>query len=145
MRACEITATIKAPASAVWSRLAAVCEWPSWLPTVSSVIPAGDQQLAIGRQYQIVQPRLRPATWTVTEFTPGRSFTWESRSPGVMVMAQHIVTNIGADTSTVLLRITFAGLLAPVAFLLGRRLTNEYIGREAEAIRTVVERSHGAA
>jgi len=73
------------------------------------------------------------------------SFTWETKSPGVTVTAQHIVTEAGADTSTILLRVVFEGLLAQVAFFLGRRLTSEYIGREAEAIRTVVEGPHGAA
>lgn len=67
------------------------------------------------------------------------------RSPGVTVTAEHRVAEVDSGRCAVLLRVTFQGLLAPLAFLVARRLTREYIGREAEALRTTTEAERGAA
>lgn len=60
-------------------------------------------------------------------------------------MAEHRVTRVGDRECTVLLRVSFRGLLAPLVFRLAGPLTREYIGREAEALRAATEGPDGAA
>lgn len=145
MRACETSVTINAPAHLIWLHLTSVCAWPRWLPTVTSVTPLGVVELGEGLQYRVVQPKLRPSVWCVTEVSAGKSFTWITKSPGLIVTAEHMVSPTSATTSTVFLRVSFHGLLSPLAFPLARRLTSEYIQQEGLALRNLVESLHGAA
>jgi uncharacterized membrane protein len=79
----ERTVTIAAPPDRVWSVVVDVDRWPERIPTVDAVERLDDGPLAVGSRTRLQQPRLPAGVWTITELTPGRSFTWESRSPGV--------------------------------------------------------------
>ena len=60
-----------------------VVAWPAWLPTVSSVQALQGRSPEVGARYVVVQPKLRPTTWVVTELAPPQRSTWEARSPGL--------------------------------------------------------------
>ncbi|MBL8327071.1 MAG: SRPBCC family protein [Rubrivivax sp.] len=133
------TQQIAAPAHLVWDRIADVMAWPEWLPTVVRVEAMSSGSLAVGSSFRVLQPRLRPATWTVSQLIPGSSFAWESSSPGLRMRANHTVEASSHGGSLIRLEFQFSGALAPaVAWLLGG-LTRRYLVTEAESLRAHAE------
>jgi len=133
------TTAIAAPPERVWPPLADVTRWPDWLSTMISVQPLGPEPLTIGASYRITQPRLRPAVWTVVRLEPLRSFSWETRSPGVRVLADHSLRPLPDGSTSVTLEIRFSGPLSALARGLGGALTREYLVREAASLKLRVE------
>src|SRR6516165_257966 len=74
---------------AVWRVLADVEHWREWTPTVLEIKPLGDTGLTVGARYRIVQPKLRPAIYELTESIPNQTFTWVQKLPGGAVIADH--------------------------------------------------------
>ena len=72
--------------------------------------------------------------WTVTELTPGRSFTWATSSPGVRLSAEHILTERDGKVDA-LLTFTMSGPLAPVASLLAGRMVRRFVDTEATSLK----------
>ena len=139
MPSYEASVSIAASRDSVWRVLAAVAAWSTWLPTVTSVEPLDSQALGSGARYKIIQPKLRPATWTVTDLAPPNRFAWESRSPGVLVVADHVIEEPSPGNSHVVLRVSFSGLLAPLVGRLTRSVTERYLAQEAAALKVQVE------
>ena len=124
--------------------LSAVAKWPEWLPTVISVEALDGQSLTLGARYKIIQPRLRPTTWVVTKLEPLHRFAWESRSPGVVVVADHIIEEASSGKSNVVLRVSFSGLFgAPIGWLV-RPITQRYLAQEAAALKLTVARANAS-
>ncbi|MEU7478443.1 SRPBCC family protein [Lentzea sp. NPDC042327] len=138
MPGLQHTVTIAAPPAKVWEVVSDVERWPERIPTVDSVERLDAGPLAVGSRTRLVQPRLSPAVWTVTELTEGTSYTWQSRSAGVTVTAAHVVEPL-ADGSRLTLTLTMSGLMAGVGWLLTRSLTSRYVKAEAAAVKTAVE------
>ncbi len=109
---------INAPSEVVWELVTDVTSWPEYMPTVQSVERLEEGPLRLGARALIKQPGQQRALWTVTEFTPGHTFTWESRRQGVMMTGSHRVEADDAGTRSTLV-LTMSGPLAPV---LGRML-----------------------
>ncbi|MGE0355030.1 MAG: SRPBCC family protein [Gemmatimonadales bacterium] len=138
-RPVTATAVIAAPPERAWALMADVLRWPEWLPTVTSVQPLGPGVLTLGARYRITQPRLRPAVWKVVGLEPQRSFSWETRSPGVRALADHSVRPLPDGSTSLTLRVRFSGPLSPLARVLAGRLTREYVAREATLLKRRVE------
>ena len=132
--------SIAAPVEPVWRVLAAVVAWPEWLPTVTSVQPLDGNALKVGFRYVVRQPKLRPATWVVTELEPLK-FVWQARSPGLLMIAEHTVEEKSAGTSQVTLRFSFNGLLGVPVGKLFRSITESYLAQEAASLKSKVEGS----
>lgn len=134
MRPFSKTIGISASPAKVWQILVDVDQWPQWTKSVTSVERLNENVMAAGAQVRIVQPKLKPAVWTVTQWLPERSFTWISKSPGVTVTAGHEVvrTSAGCD---VVLTIHFGGMLGGLVGLIAGRLTNEYMAMEANGLK----------
>lgn len=131
----DITAT----ASEVWNALANVTVWPEWLPTVLEVQPLAGQVLSVGAKFKIIQPKLRPTVWEVTELHPGENFAWQASSPGLMLWANHTVVELLDRRSEVLLEFRFSGILAPLIALLAGSVTKRYLAIEAASIKRRAE------
>jgi len=131
--------SIAAPRESVWRVLAAVVAWPQWLPTVSGVQPLDGNPLQIGFRYTVRQPKLRPATWVVTELEPPRCFVWEARSPGLLMIAAHTIEEHSPGKSDVILRFAFTGLLGAPTGWLFRSVTERYLAEELASLKLVVE------
>jgi hypothetical protein len=130
----EVTRGTTLPAEVLWPVLSEVRAWGSWLPTVDSVVPVEpDRPDEVGASYVVLQPGLPRATWTITQWVPGESFTWESRSPGVRSVGTHELRP-GPDGASVRLGIEWSGPLAGVVRLLLGGRTRDYVTREAEAL-----------
>ena len=107
------TQTIDAPAEVVWRLATDVAAWPEFMPTVQSVERLEEGPLRLGARAMIKQPGQRRALWTVTQMTPGHSFSWESRRRGVTMTGHHRVEQEGTATRSTLV-LTMSGPLAPV-------------------------------
>ena len=138
--------TVDAPAERVWQVYSDVERWPEWTASVSTARFEAVGPLAIGARVRIKQPRLPAVTWTVTALEPGRSWTWENRSPGATTSADHQLTPLDDGRTHVDLSIEQRGVLGrPLGWLL-RRLTRRYLRLEAEGLRRCSEeRSAGSA
>lgn len=135
----DITAT----ASEVWNALANVTVWPEWLPTVLEVQPLAGQVLSVGAKFKIIQPKLRPTVWEVTELHPGENFAWQASSPGLMLWANHTVVELPDRRSEVLLEFRFSGILAPLIALLAGAVTKRYLAIEVASIKRRAEVTAG--
>lgn len=139
MRTYTATALIAAPPERVWSVLVDVLRWPEWLPTVTAIAPLDTTPFAVGARYNVTQPKLRPAIWSVVHLEPNHSFAWESRSPGLRTLANHSLSSAPGGSTGVTLQIDFAGPLSLLAVALAGRLTKEYLAREAASLKQRVE------
>ena len=130
---------IDAPAPRVWEHVQDVERWPELLETVTSVEPLSPGPLATGSRYRVVQPRLRPAVWSVTAFVPGRSFRWVAPNPGVATSGDHTVTPLGDGRSRLDIAIEHRGPLAWLVGRLTRKLTEDYLTKECAGIKRAAE------
>jgi uncharacterized membrane protein len=135
----EASTEIDAPAPRVWEHVQDVERWPDLLETVTSVEPLTPGPLATGSRYRVVQPRLRPAVWSVTAYVPGRSFRWVSPNPGVATTGDHTVTPLGDQRARLDLTIEHRGPLAWLVGRLTRRLTEDYLAKECAGIKRAAE------
>lgn len=132
----EATRDVDAPVEAVWPVVVDVERWPEWTPTVDSVTRLDDGGFGVGSRVEIRQPRLPKARWEVTDVAsdgPGRSFTWESVSPGIRTIARHQVAPREGG-SRVTLSIDQTGPLGAVVALVWRGLIQRYIETEAKSL-----------
>jgi len=139
MPSYQTSILINANHETIWKQLSNVAAWADWLPTITSVKPLDDAPLKMGSRYAIVQPKLQPATWTVTLIEPPSRFTWESRMPGIVTVGDHILEHLEPDTTKVTLRITFSGFLSGLIGLMYGALTQNYIETEAKTLKQKTE------
>ena len=112
---------------------------------MTSVEPLDGPLLRLGSRYRIIQPRLRAATWVVTALEPPLRFAWEVRSPGLRVVADHIIDELPSGRSTVILRVSSSGLIGTVLGRLTRSITQRYLAREAHALKLELEGANAGA
>ena len=139
MAAYEATSEIQAPAERVWAELSAVEAWPQWMPTVTRVEPLREATLQVGRRYRVTQPKLRPEVWTVSAVEPDRRFEWRAKSPGMELVADHVIESKGPDAARVRLRFEFNGLVGALLGAVFGALTRDYLRQEAQALKRRAE------
>ena len=134
----ETTVDINATPETVWKLLIDVERWPDMTDSVDRV-ELLDEPIALSARARVHQPKLPAAIWTVTAFEENRTFTWESRSPGVTTTAAHELATTPNGTVTVHLTLDQKGPLAPLFALLTGRLTRRYVTMEATGLKTKAE------
>ena len=132
-------AALAAPRAGTWAVLPAAERWPEGPDPVPPVPRLDRGALGVGSRVRIEQPRLRPAVWTVTEWSPVDGFVWTWSSPGLSISAAHRVTGPAAP-SRATLAIDVAGLLAPVISFVYGRLMRRYLAMEAAGLKSRSER-----
>lgn len=131
--------TVDAPASRVWQVLTDVEHWPELTASMTSVRGLDGPRPAPGARFEVRQPRLRRAVWTVTRLDEGTAFDWESRAPGVRSRGTHLLEPDGSATRLTL-TIDQSGVLAwPVALLAGTMI-RRYLALEARGIASACAR-----
>jgi uncharacterized protein YndB with AHSA1/START domain len=130
----HISIDIAAPPARVWSVMSDIERWHEWTSSVTSITRLDGGPLRIGARARIRQPRLPRADWTITDIRDGLGFTWESRSPGVTVLATHFVEPSPIGTRATL-SLTFLGLLAPLVAWMTQSLNNRYLALEAAGLK----------
>ena len=131
--------SINASQADTWQALADVSHWHEWTPTVAKVEVLDQPGLKLNHRYKVYQPKLQPATWTITVLTPPAGFTWESRAPGMVMRAEHTLKSIGANQIELALKFSFQGLLGELIGRLYRGTVQSYIATEAQSLKKRVE------
>jgi len=134
----QTSITINAKQEAVWNVLSEVAHWSDWVPTVIKTEVFDTLELKLNNRYKVYQPKLQPAEWTVTKLTSS-SFTWESKMPGMHMVAEHSVSSKGADQAEVILTFAFNGWLGNILGKMYGKMTQEYIETEAQSLKKRVE------
>jgi hypothetical protein len=135
----ESKIAITAPRDRIWTVVADVVRWAEWTPTVTRVEPVDSATPSLGARFRVLQPRLRPAVWTITDFRPGQGFVWETRFPAARVAAEHWIYPASGEGYDVSLRVSFSGLFGVALGTFTRRLTRSYLAQEAESLKRRVE------
>ena len=143
----RITHSAEVPATIdlVWRVYTDVERWPQWMESMDHVDLAASggaiegEPLQLGSQVWISQPRLPNATWEVTELTPGRSWTWVSRSLGATSTATHRLTAVDDATTRVDTALEMTGVLGDLVGRLITKRAKRYMAMEAEGLRAACE------
>jgi Polyketide cyclase / dehydrase and lipid transport len=126
---------VRTTPAAIWNVLADVERWPTWTSTMLQIHPLTPGGLRVGARYRVVQPKLRPRIYEVTECTPHKAFTWIQKAPGATLVADHRF--IAADSTGTELELSFA-TAGPLGGILGRvygKVIAEYIATEARSLK----------
>ncbi|MFI0409782.1 SRPBCC family protein [Actinomadura sp. 3N508] len=134
----EFSVDIDASPETVWNLLKDVERWPDMTASVDRV-ELLDESVALSSRARVFQPKLRPAIWTITAFEENKTFTWESRSPGVTTIAAHEITANPEGNVSVRLTLDQKGVLAPLMSLLVGRLARRYVTMEANGLKAKAE------
>jgi uncharacterized protein YndB with AHSA1/START domain len=140
----ESSIEIDADPATVWDVYADVERWPSWTASVTRLTALDGAAVEVGRRYRIEQPKMPKLVWVVTEVDPGRSWTWEQRSPGGVTVATHEVLAVDGGRTLVRQRLDQRG---PVGALVGRlmkRLTVRYLELEGQGLKSASEARRAA-
>lgn len=132
------TLTINASQEAIWKVLSNVTHWHEWTPTATKVEVLNTPELKLGNRYKVFQPKLQLVVWTITELNSA-NFTWESKSPGMHMVAEHVVKSVSANQSEVTLTFAFNGWLGNLIGKMYGKMTEEYVQTEAQSLKKKVE------
>ena len=122
----SVSSTSSGSPDRLWLLVSEVEQWGDRLPSFTSVRALEPwRDVGVGSRFEVRQPRLPTAIYEITEWQPGRTFTWAARAPGIATTATHTVS-AREGGSVVDLALEWSGPLAPVV----RRL----LGRKAEAM-----------
>lgn len=135
--------TIDAPARLVWDVFSDVEQWSEWTPSVTRLVGLDGPNLAVGKRFEIKQPRLPKLVWEVTEVTPGVSWTWAQRSPGGSALARHDVIAESDCRTLVRQEIDQRGVFGALVGRLMRPTTKRYLELEAQGLKARSEQLRG--
>lgn len=127
--------TIDAPPDVVWDVFTDVEHWPEWTASVTRLAGLDGPDLAVGRRFDIDQPRMPTLRWEVTELVPGSSWTWVQRSPGGVTTARHHVAATAEGTTVVSQELDQSGIVGAAVGLLMRRMTKRYLDMEGRGLK----------
>jgi uncharacterized membrane protein len=134
--------TIDAPVEVVWAVFTDVERWPTWTRSVTS-IELIDGPMRLGAKARIRQPQLPTVVWTVTDWDPGRSWTWTATGPGARTQASHVLTAAGAGTIAEQ-SIVSSGPIGRLLAFVWRSLTRRYLAMEAAGLKQRCEEAAAA-
>lgn len=129
---------VAADVQRVWSLTTDVERWPSLTPTISEVTRLDDGPLRVGSAARLSQPRLRPATWTVTTLAPPHRFVWETGGRRLRMLAEHVVEAEGAGCRNTL-RLRLEGPAAVALGGVGRPVVRQALATENDGFRRAAE------
>ncbi|OBK13642.1 SRPBCC family protein [Mycobacterium asiaticum] len=140
----ESSIEIDAPPSLVWDVFADVERWPEWTASVTRLVALDGPGLAVGKRFEIKQPRMPKLVWEVTDVLPGVSWTWVQRAPGGTTTASHTLTPIAAGRTRAHQQLEQRGLVGAVVGRLMLRTTRRYLEMEAQGLKGRSEQSRQA-
>jgi hypothetical protein len=130
----EKTTVIYARPNDIFGVLMDLEGWRQWTPSIIGMSILNNDQPAPGARIKVLQPKLPPATWTITQVEQDRALVWEKRSFGLRMLSEHFISE-GANGTRVTIRITYEGLLAGLAYWLSHNLTDRYMTMEINGLK----------
>lgn len=131
--------SINASQETIWKVLSDVTHWNEWTPTVTKVEVLDTPELKLNNRYKVYQPRLQPAVWSVTVLESPSSFIWESKMPGMVMVAEHTLKSTGINQNELMLSFSFQGVLGAIIGRLYRKTVQNYLATEAQSLKKQVE------
>lgn len=136
MREFSAVIDIEAEPRRVCEVLFDVPKWPAWTPTIDSARQIDPGPMQVGSRFDVRQPKLRPATWRVTNVDPSGGFDWTAAMPGLVMDGLHRVEAMdNGARSRVTLAFVLSGLLSAPAALVYGKLIASYVATEAAALK----------
>ena len=135
---------IAASPALVWEVFSDVERWPEWTASVTTLRALDGPGLAVGKRFEIKQPRLPRLVWEVTQLVEGASWTWEQRSPGGRTIASHEVTGTDGARTLVRQRLDQQGPIGALVARLMRGTTKRYLELEAQGLKARSEQLRGS-
>ena len=126
---------IAAPASLVWDVFSDVERWPEWTASVTRLVALDGPGLAVGKRFEIKQPRMPKLVWEVTEVHPGAGWTWVQRSPGGSTVARHEVVAQAGGHTLVRQQLDQRGAVGALVGRLMHGMTKRYLELEAQGLK----------
>jgi len=138
MLAVERSILINAPTERVWEAFVNLGDWPVWKHHMRETRLLTDVPLVMGSRARILLKGGLSSTCEVSEFSPGRSFTWDARLLGSRLSFAHLVepTNGG---SQVVLRIESSGLTTFIASPALRPYYSHILNRSLQRLKDSLE------
>jgi hypothetical protein len=130
---------IEASPDLVWKVFSDVEHWPEWTESITSLVGVDGRDLAVGKRFEIKQPRLPRLVWEVTEMTPGASWTWVQRSPGGTTVARHNIGPVAGGRTLVRQEIDQRGMAGALVGRLMRKTTRRYLELEGQGLKSRAE------
>ena len=127
----KVVIGINASEERVWVALTDVERWPEWTTSMTSVTRIDRGAFGVGSQARIKQPRFGLMTWTVTELTPGHSFVWVAKRPGLVLVAGHHLSSGVGGTVDLTLTVDQQGPVGRLLEPLTERSAKRYVQLEA--------------
>ena len=134
----SISIDINATPTDVAAIMIDVERWHEWTASISSVRLLASGPIAIGSRALVRQPKLPPATWTVTALDPARGFSWMSTGLGFAVTGHHYA-EATASGARATLTLEYAGLFGGLLARITRGITLRYVQLEADGLKRRAE------
>ncbi|OAI41332.1 hypothetical protein AYO38_03880 [bacterium SCGC AG-212-C10] len=138
----EREVNIKASPETVHAIMVDIERWPEWTSTTVKAKRLDDGPLRTGSKAVVELVNAPTATWTVTQVTPARGFTWESNVRGVHVVGGHDVV-AAPDGSRVVLSVVQTGLMAQIFRPMLARVAKKNLVIEGDGLKAAAERQAG--
>jgi len=135
----EKTSVISSSPEQIFKVLADVIHWNQWTKSVLDISFVEHDTLKVGAKIKVLQAKLPPAIWTITEISENKSLTWEKRSFGLRMIANHTIqeSNEGAFVK---LQIIYQRFMARFFYKLSSVLTNKYMTMEITGLKQKCEK-----
>ena len=135
----EKSALVNASAATVFNVLLRVDRWNQWTASIKEISILDNAPMEAGSKLRVLQPKLSPAVWIVTEVSQDKALVWEKRSSGLRMLSEHSIYK-DANGSRVIIRMTYGGPMAGFAYLLSRGLTDRYMTMEINGLKAECEK-----
>jgi hypothetical protein len=132
----EKSSVIHARSPEIFQVLMDLEHWNQWTPSITEMSLMNTPPPVPGTKIKVLQPKLPPAIWTITEINPDTSLTWEKKSFGLRMLSEHQIIESTSKT-VVSIRMTYQGPLAGLFYKLTHSLVDRYMTMEINGLKRI--------
>jgi hypothetical protein len=118
----------------IFAELTKLSQWNQWTKSIISISFVNNDEIKVGAKIKVLQPKLLPAIWTITEISENKSLVWEKKSFGLKMTANHFIQDSN-EGAIVKLQIIYQGFLAKLFYRLTSSLTESYLTMEIAGLK----------